>query len=127
MSEEKPPGDYGNYENPTTMRFDILQMVSCGQRGQKEILWVMNARLVGTDTVLAMLAEMVRDGFLTQLRGGQYSVTSAGRTLMPSAQPQFSRGQYKPPPPMIRREGSDRAHSLPSMAAGVLTNKRGHD
>lgn len=120
MIETENPSGYGRYEDCTMMRFDILQMVSCGQRGQKEILWVMNARMVGTDTVLATLAEMVRDGYLAQLRGGQYSVTSAGRGLMPSAQPQFSRGQYKPPPPMIRREGSDRAHSLPSMAAGVL-------
>lgn len=115
---------YGRYDNASAMRADILRMISGGQRGQKEIVWVMNARSVAPEAVLAALAEMLQDGHLTLLRAGRYAVTSEGRKLMPTPDLGFAHGQYKPPP-VLRREGSDRASSLPSMAGGVLKGR--HD
>ena len=62
---------YGRYDDAAAMRADILRLISGGQRGQKEIVWVMNARSVASEAVLSALAEMLHDGHLTQIRAGR--------------------------------------------------------
>jgi hypothetical protein len=95
----------------------VLQAVAeRGDATMAEIHHFLRQRCRG-EAADSFVAKLISDGLLVRLRGRKLRVTSKGMQFVPSRQPAFASGTYKPPAPPPRRAGSLDFLRLPSRVA----------
>ncbi len=103
----------------TSPRLEILRLISVGWRGRRDLEKALTKRGLTIEQAKSIMQRLARDGLVMQRRGGYYTITSTGRAMLPSVEPTFARGEWKPPV-VQRRAGSLEFLRLPSVAAGIV-------
>lgn len=95
----------------------VLRILRAGDKKQAALVKALAGPAVAPAQAEAIVNNLMARGLVT-LAYGRLRLTRSGRSALPSETPTWNRAEYVPEK-VIRRAGSERAATLPSVAAGV--------
>lgn len=108
----------------TLARLAVLRALASGHMVRGEVVRKAMSRFVRNDEGLRVIAVLLRDSLIAQVRNG-YVLLPAGARLLPSTAQLPAMRAYQPPAAPPRREGSDWQH-LPSVYSGEPQTYKPH-